>query len=343
MGLFFFGIGFGTVVVALVVIVLFKNLMRSYLLPRDRSLPEKYPFETTWRAIRDQNRVLESLYDAFFIENKELMGDRFTAIFNILFMPAMVITLDVANITYILKTNYENFGKTGSLKTKFQPILGDGIFNSDGQQWYGHRKTSAHLFKLEKFRTSIIETFNNEMFSFLSLIRANKGEPFDIQNLMARLTLESIGHIALGVELGCLKDRESVVPFAKMFDYCTAEIDNSLTNPLWRVRRYFSTNGWRFFWYVYRLDQFCYKIIRDRRAQMLAKEEVLADSGASKQNSNNDLLSLYLDKASFSTMGRSGSDVGDESPAAAGGRDAYLEPTDRNLRDVVLNIAIAGN
>ncbi len=85
------------------------------------------------------------------------------------------------------------------------------------------------------------------MDSVIALIDGHKGKAFDIQNIMARLTLESIGHIALGVKLGCLQDNVTVVPFAKQFDYCTSEIDNSLINPFWRIRRYFSFSGWRFF------------------------------------------------------------------------------------------------
>ena len=132
-------------------IIIIKNLTRSYLWPRDRSIREKYPFEITVMAVQNQHRLLESMYDFFFVDSKERLGECKTGIMMVAFQPPMVFTNSVENITYILKDNFENFGKTGALKNKFQPLLGDGIFNADGRQWYGHRKTNSHLFSLRRY------------------------------------------------------------------------------------------------------------------------------------------------------------------------------------------------
>jgi hypothetical protein len=43
----------------------------------------------------------------------------------------MVITSDIANIEYILKTNFENYPKGPITKFRFQALLGDGIFNAE--------------------------------------------------------------------------------------------------------------------------------------------------------------------------------------------------------------------
>jgi len=75
--------------------------------------------------------------------------------------------------------------------------------------------------------------------------------------------------------------------------------------------------GWLYFYRLYRLNKFAYGIIRDRRA-VLEKE-----SRAGTVSTRNDLLSLYLDKTNFES-------------------DAYMEPTDSNMRDVILNTLIAG-
>jgi cytochrome P450 len=307
--------------------VLIYNLCRSYLFPREGSAREEYPFHSTVLGIQNNHRVLEAMYDLFFTDREKLMGNKNTLLVHIFGFPTMVMTNSVENVTYVLKTNYENYGKTGSFKTKFQQLLGDGIFNSDGKQWYGHRKTSAHLFKLDKFRTTMVDTFNFEMNSVLSNIHNEKGQPFDVQSLMAKLTLESIGRIALGVDLGCL-EQKTEVPFAKYFDYCTKEINESMVNPLWRLRRYFTWKGWKFYYYIHLLNEFCLKIIRERRQ--------LAESSNPSLIKKSDLLSLYLDKENFSSV------VDDERAQNIDVKSSFLEPTDSNLRDVVLNIAIAG-
>ena len=88
-------------------------------------------------------------------------------IFFCIFCPNAVF---IENVTYILKSNFENFGKNGKqFKPKLQGLLGDGIFNADGKQWYAHRKTSAHLFKLNKFRLSILTIFNEDLHQVIEM------------------------------------------------------------------------------------------------------------------------------------------------------------------------------
>jgi hypothetical protein len=37
------------------------------------------------------------------------------------------------------------------------------FFNADGHTWYAHRKTSALIFKLNRFKTSVLEAFHDDM------------------------------------------------------------------------------------------------------------------------------------------------------------------------------------
>lgn len=294
-----------------------QQFFNCYLLPRASSWKEKYPFQSTVELMRNNENILDWFCFVFFNRKKELGIDGDTIIMNTPIFPPMVCTNSVENVTHILK-NIETYGKGGSFYKKMAPLLGEGIFNADGKQWFAHRKTSANLFKLEKFKTTMIGTFNEEMDTVCDIIRysAKAGKVLEMQAIMAKLTLESIGRIALGVHLGCLK--EDHVPFAQYFDYCTKEINDSFINPLWQVRRYLTPAGWTFFKNIKLLDQICFKIIGERRALLAENPEAF--------HGKSDLLSLYLDKD------------GDDDKTS----DTYLEPSDRNLRDVVLNIFIAG-
>ncbi|ELR20816.1 cytochrome P450 monooxygenase, putative [Acanthamoeba castellanii str. Neff] len=50
-----------------------------------------------------------------------------------------VMVTDPPSVEYILKTNFENFTKGPHFKDKLQTLLGDGIFNTDGQPWKEQR------------------------------------------------------------------------------------------------------------------------------------------------------------------------------------------------------------
>lgn len=51
-----------------------------------------------------------------------------------------------ANVKHILKDNFSNYEKGALWRSIFREILGNGIFNADGEIWASHRKISAKLF-----------------------------------------------------------------------------------------------------------------------------------------------------------------------------------------------------
>ncbi|KAE8665020.1 hypothetical protein F3Y22_tig00112699pilonHSYRG00035 [Hibiscus syriacus] len=51
-----------------------------------------------------------------------------------------IITIDPSIVEYMLKTNFNNFPKGSCYKERFRDLLGDGIFNSDGESWKQQRQ-----------------------------------------------------------------------------------------------------------------------------------------------------------------------------------------------------------
>lgn len=294
--------------------------LKFFFFPRKEQLSERYPFESTLMVLSNESRLLDAVWD-FFKSVKETKNKK-SYVVNTIGINHLVFTNDVENVTYMLKTNYTNFGKAGpAFKPKFQSLLGNGIFNADGHQWYAHRKTSALIFRLNRFKTSVLQVFNEDMDQCSSWIRERKEQSFDMHFLMHRCTLESIARIAFGLHLGVIFNER--VPFAEDFDYCTWSVNQSMSNPLWLFTRYFTPAGWKYWMSIWRLNSFSKKIIQERRAKF-AKGEGVGDM--------NDLLSLYLDKGTFTESEAL-------TPDAA---DTFLEPTDSTLRDVILNMVIAG-
>mmetsp|Transcript_23969 Transcript_23969/g.40024 ORF Transcript_23969/g.40024 Transcript_23969/m.40024 type:complete len:590 (-) Transcript_23969:403-2172(-) len=346
-----------------------------YFFPREDAFPENYPFEGTWLLVKNNHRLLDFCHE-YFVQTYQRKGKK-TYVVKSLGLDPLVMTTDVANVTHVLKTNFENYGKSApQIKNKFQGLLGDGIFNADGQQWFSHRKTSANLFKLNEFKTTVLNIFNHDLDTCISVMKplAASNQSFDIQALMHKFTLESISQIAFGLELGCITSER--VQFADDFDYVTACVNDSFTNPFWLLQRLFTPYGWHYFLALYRLNKFAYGVIRDRRKLVQESSFNEASTTASAKSEarvgRNDLLTLYLKyddatgggggggrssggKSGAAWSGKSGgttstksnastSSTGSTGSGSLGSKygNAYMEPNDSNLRDVILNMIIAG-
>lgn len=315
---------------AVVGLFIFKAL-RIFFFPRKLGIPESYPLQNTILLMNSQHIILDMCVEFCFSEHKR--SKKKTFVLEVLGLPPMVMTNDVANVTHVLKTNFENYGKDAPIfKPKLQGLLGDGIFNADGQQWFAHRKTSAHLFKLSEFKTTVLNIFNHDLSIVIKYIKAKKHDSFDLHSLMHKFTLESISQIAFGLELGCISDNE--VEFANDFDFCTSCINDSLINPFWLFERYCTPSGWKYFAALRRLNRFSTNVIKERRAQVAAGDETC--------RMRNDLLTLYLNRDNFARPVNDNDDDEGGGKKGDGLSDAYMEPTDKNLKDVILNMIIAG-
>jgi hypothetical protein len=72
---------------------------------------------------------------------------------------SLVCTVDPANVEHILKSNFANYIKGTSIHDVMEDLLGDGIFNVDGEQWRQQRKLSS----LE-FSAKILKEFSSVVF-----------------------------------------------------------------------------------------------------------------------------------------------------------------------------------
>jgi cytochrome P450 len=308
-----------------VIFLLFLQEVFIFLFPRKDQVKQNYPMETVLALSLDPGTQLDLILR--YLRESWKTTQKKTTILRSAFIPTFVITSDVNNVQHILKDNFKNYGKSGNtFKPRLQGLLGDGIFNSDGHQWYAHRKTSAHLFKMNKFKGNILEVFNDDLNQLINVFKAKANTVIDIHDYLHRFTLESISRVAFGISLGCITNPE--INFAKDFDYCTACINDSFLNPLWLFERYFTPKGWKYFAALSRINRYSNSIIQERR------KEIARGDGKDKS----DLLTLYLNQDTFQ-------DVFTTSAADAPSQEAlnaFMEPTDKNMRDVILNMVIAG-
>lgn len=349
----------------LVIFLVVYSVFEVYFLRKRKSVnfPEAYPMQTTIDAALRYDSFLDYIWESF-----QLMEKRGIQTFGVRvgFIPPFVFTNNVENIQHILRDNFENYQKGPVMKSRFRDLLGDGIFNADGALWRLHRKTSAHLFTANSFKSTILRIFNVHCSKLVCFLKAridevssstssssSAGITIDIHSILHSLTLDSIGEIAFGLDLGSLATHThshntytgsscSGIDFEKSFDYLQLYAAESYTNPFWWLHRYFTPSGWLYYYHLWRMNSFAYEIVKRRRKELLQAQpqsQSQSQSQTSSQPSSQegvrertDLLSLYLtSKVRFDDEGN-----GDQNDFIGS------ELSDKMLRDILVNFIIAG-
>ncbi|KAJ3334265.1 hypothetical protein HDU76_003914 [Blyttiomyces sp. JEL0837] len=243
--------------------------------------------------------------------NAEKYGPTWTiSLPNFMGIKAVVITVDPVIVEYVLKGNFENFEKSPIFKSVMEPLLGKGIFNSDGDI-VEQRKISSHIFTARNFREVMNTIFLEDIDLLIKVLQkaASTNQVLDLHQLLHAFTLDSFAKIGFGTSLNCLQTPTSQLPFATAFDRVVHLLTLSTLNPLHKFTNYITGKQKEIDDLIKVIDEFAYERIRERRE---GKREV--DGGMK------DLLDLFME---------SGSD-----------REGGL--SDKELRDMVLNMILAG-
>ncbi|KAF9592828.1 hypothetical protein IFM89_017793 [Coptis chinensis] len=226
---------------------------------------------------------------------------------------------DPANVEHVLKTNFANYPKGEVYHSYMEVLLGDGIFNSDGEHWRKQRKTSSFEFaskNLREFSTIVFREYALKLSSILNQASADKKE-LDMQELLMRMTLDSICKVGFGVEIGTLAPHLPANSFAQAFDTANIIVTLRFIDPLWRIKRFFNVGSEALLdQSIKSIDDFTYRVIRRRKAE-------IKESKTTNENENkikHDILSRFIELS--------------EEPES--------DLNDKSLRDVVLNFVIAG-
>jgi cytochrome P450 len=120
-----------------------------------------------------------------------------------------------ATVKYALLTGNASFErKSPQMRHALEPLLGDGLFISDGKTWRGRRPAIAavvHQSKIDLFAPIMVETAG-EMVERWSKLQP--GQPVDVLTEMAHLTSEIISRTIFGRRLGALRGGEIVEGFS---------------------------------------------------------------------------------------------------------------------------------
>ncbi|KAF8883906.1 CYP63 cytochrome P450 monooxygenase-like protein [Gymnopilus junonius] len=110
----------------------------------------------------------------------------------------LIFTNSPEHIKTILSTDFQNYVKGKRFHYDLKPVLGTGVFNSDGEMWKFHRSITRPMFTRE--RIGHFELFDRQAFQVISKLkeRLREGYAVDFQDLMSRFTLDSATSFLFG-------------------------------------------------------------------------------------------------------------------------------------------------
>ncbi|GMN43030.1 hypothetical protein TIFTF001_012232 [Ficus carica] len=223
-----------------------------------------------------------------------------------------IYTSDPVNVEYILKTNFENYGKGSHNYDILRDLLGDGIFTVDGEKWRQQRKISSH-----EFSTKVLRDFSSVIFKknaakvakILSDIAKNN-KTIDIQDLFMKATLDSIFQVAFGAELDSMcGSSEEGKSFSNAFDEASSITLWRYVDVFWKLKKFLNIGSEAALKKKTKIiNEFAFKLISNKIEQMKNSK----DKSSTKRE---DILSRFL-------------------------QVTESDPT--YLRDIILNVIIAG-
>ncbi|XP_010544737.1 PREDICTED: cytochrome P450 86A8 [Tarenaya hassleriana] len=155
----------------------------------------------------------------------------------------VTVTCDPKNLEHILKTRFDNYPKGPTWQAVFHDLLGQGIFNSDGDTWLFQRKTAALEFTTRTLRQAMVRWVNRAIkLRFCPILETAliQTEPVDLQDLLLRLTFDNICGLTFGKDPRTCSPDLPVNAFAVSFDLATEASLQRFILPevLWKLRKW---------------------------------------------------------------------------------------------------------
>ncbi|PSS28551.1 Cytochrome P450 86B1 like [Actinidia chinensis var. chinensis] len=184
-----------------------------------------------------------------------------------------IVTSDPVKIEYMLKTNFMNFPKGMYYRERFYDLLGDGIFNTDGELWKLQRRSAISEMSSYRFldysRQSVQDLVHQKLLKVAEKV-VNLGSCFDLQDVLLRFTFDNICTTAFGIDPGCLSIDLPEVPFARAFEEATElTLIRFMVPPfVWKPMKFFRLGfEKRLKESVRVVHEFAEKTVRDRRLE----------------------------------------------------------------------------
>lgn len=230
-----------------------------------------------------------------------------------------VFTTDPVNVEHILKTNFANYVKGTFNYDIMKDLLGDGIFNVDGDKWRQQSKLASLEFSSKVLRDFSSGVFCNNAVKLANILAhaAKLKLSVEMQDLFMRSSFDSICKVVFGIDINSISSTKSEsgpeASFAKAFDVANAMVfHRHMVGSFWKVQRFLNVGSEATLREnIKMVDAFLYRVIHIRMQEMFSAE---------KENVRPDILSRYIIMSD---------------------KDADGKVSDKYLRDVILNFMVA--
>ncbi|KAJ0788810.1 putative cytochrome P450 [Helianthus annuus] len=205
------------------------------------------------------------------------------------------ITANPANVEHMVKTNFDNYPKGTRFISLLEELLGQGIFNAEGESWRAQRKIASYEFNTRSLRNFVMEAAAIELHDrFIPILEkaADVNRVFDLQNILERYTFDNICKVAFNFDPCCLSgDGISGSEFMSAFEEATTLITQrflSLFPGDHKIRKFFKFRSEiKLEKAVVTVHKFADEIIKKRMSE-------------SDRKTDEDLLSRFMGNSDYS-------------------------------------------
>ncbi|KAJ3322246.1 Protein kinase alk2, partial [Boothiomyces sp. JEL0866] len=149
---------------------------------------------------------------------------------------------DPESVEYITSTNFENYVKGDYTKPRMTDVLGNGIFNTDGHDWFTQRKLAAKILTNRNFKINIETVFTDNIKIFVGVLNqaVKNGDSVDMHSIFHRYFMDSFGKIAYGIDMGSLSN--GIPNYVASFDRSQNTMGDRFINPFYRLSDLLNSN-----------------------------------------------------------------------------------------------------
>jgi cytochrome P450 len=132
--------------------------------------------------------------------------------------PDTIILSDPASVEAVMVDHPDVFIKGAPQYETMHEILGDGILNVEGEQWYHQRKTAAKFFSARTLRVCMMQTMHRNVEQVYEVLDAQRGTGslVNLTNLFQQFALQTFLEVGVGIDAPIIGKGEPIA--FKAFD-----------------------------------------------------------------------------------------------------------------------------
>ncbi|KAI3668054.1 hypothetical protein L6452_43129 [Arctium lappa] len=234
------------------------------------SPPKSYPIVGHYLSIYANRHRLTQ-----FTSDLVLSSPTLTTVLRRPFGQRRIITADPAVVRHILKTNFSIYQKGDIFRSTLFDVLGNGIFNVDGDDWKFQRQLSSHEFNtksLRHFVEHVVDVeLNDRLIPILAAAAANDSV-LDLQDILQRFAFDNICRIAFGYDPVYLTPSLPKAKFAVAFEdgvRISSERFRLVSPLIWKIQRFLNIGSeQRLKEAVTEIRQFAVKILTEKKEEL---------------------------------------------------------------------------